>query len=255
MAPYFPNLLEEGKLGYDLKLNLDSIVLFFQYKLPEYMVRATAVEVSKYRLDTLGLPVPFFRMNLMRRNVSAQHKLLVGMDKRYPGSVFYVAPFMKSGKEFNEAYINVKVHERAFLFSPSSIGPLPDSGQHRVAFHYEPHCAWFCSEPKQVDAYTVDNAIERLSSNRALPLNHQVDSIVSTVNEAVREIDSQRFGKLREFAKQQHIREVRSRIVNPSGMESQINSGIEDSIMELLIARKLAQIGLGMDLLIFQRFP
>ena len=76
-APCFPNLVEEGGLGYDVKIEDGGVPFFFQYKLPERMVRASAAEISKHELDLQGLPIPFFRMYLMNKESSRQHELLV----------------------------------------------------------------------------------------------------------------------------------------------------------------------------------
>ena len=252
-TPYFPNLVEEGKLGYDLKLKFKTITLFFQYKLPELMVRSTAVEISKYRLHARGLPRPFFRMSLTRNDVSEQHELLVKLDNRCPDCVFYVVPFLKSEDELNEAYMNVEVHKRALLFSPRDIGPLPDSKQHTVAFHNNPRCAWLCSNPKNITAYTVDDvANERVSSKEALPLRLQVDSIVTAINETAWEANPRQFEKLRASARKR-IREIRRRAVDFGGRANQIDSETESTIEELLVARELARVGLGLDLLPVQR--
>jgi hypothetical protein len=36
-APVFPNLLQEGLSGFDVRINFPGVPLFFQYKLPELM--------------------------------------------------------------------------------------------------------------------------------------------------------------------------------------------------------------------------
>jgi hypothetical protein len=46
-APVFPNLLQEGQSGFDVQINFPGVPLFFQYKLPEVMLRGTAYEISQ----------------------------------------------------------------------------------------------------------------------------------------------------------------------------------------------------------------
>ncbi|MDE0365574.1 MAG: hypothetical protein OXP09_08365 [Gammaproteobacteria bacterium] len=53
--------MEEGRLGYDVEIDDGGDPVFFQYKLPERMVRPSAREISKHGLDWQGLPLPFFR--------------------------------------------------------------------------------------------------------------------------------------------------------------------------------------------------
>ena len=95
-APFFPNLIQEGRLGYDVRIDFPGCPLYLQYKLPELMVRDTAVEISKYFLQ--GIATPFFRMHLMKRNLSRQHELLIDLENRHPNSVYYATPGLESNQ-------------------------------------------------------------------------------------------------------------------------------------------------------------
>ena len=251
-APYFPNLVDEGRLGYDVKLKFGVQALFFQYKLPEYMIRSTAKEISKYGLHTKGLPIPFFRLSLMRKGVSDQHKLLIKLEEKYPGCVFYVAPTMVSQKEFNKAYSNTEVHKSTLLFSPQDIGPLPDFKQHSVAFHHAPCCAWFCSEPAKLEVQTVASVAEdRMRKEETLSLVHHVASIARVVNEIVFSDNAVQARALSELGRRR-IREVRRQMVNRD-VSIELDFEQESAIEELLVTRELARIALGLDLLLVQR--
>jgi hypothetical protein len=129
-APMFPNLIQEAQLGYDVKIDFPGLPLFFQYKLPELMKRNTAFEISK---KLAGLKVPFFRMALMPSGLSAQHKLLITLEKKYPGSVFYASPALYDLDEFNKAYSKGSVHKSSVFFAPGNIGPLPDDKAHTIS--------------------------------------------------------------------------------------------------------------------------
>ena len=74
-APVFPNLVQEAKLGYDVRIDMPGSPLFFQFKLPELMVRDTAREIAQ--LGLAGLSTPFFRLPLMRSDISDQHAHLL----------------------------------------------------------------------------------------------------------------------------------------------------------------------------------
>ena len=130
-APRFPNLVQEGGLGYDVEIDDGGVPVFFQYKLPERMVRPTAREISDHRLDKEGLAVPFFRMYLMKTESSRQHELLIELEKEHAGSVFYAAPFIVGRTAFDHAYAGASVHLQSALFSPREIGSLPGGERHR----------------------------------------------------------------------------------------------------------------------------
>ncbi len=130
-APIFPNLSQEGHLGFDVHIDLPGLPLFFQYKLPELMVRSNAKELS---YAGCALDLPYFRMPLMRRDVSDQHQLLIDLEYDYPNGVFYATPCLSDQPQFNNAYNAATVHERSAFISPSDIGPLPDDKSHNIVY-------------------------------------------------------------------------------------------------------------------------
>ncbi|QQO16704.1 hypothetical protein JJB99_11365 [Bradyrhizobium diazoefficiens] len=116
-----------------------------QYKLPESMTRNSAGEISTHQLA--GLVVPFFRMPLMRRDLSGQHWRLIDLEQKFPGAVFYASPGMHNLGEFNLAYKDGRVHERSAFFSPADIGPLPDDKNHTIAYKL--------TRPSRTSAHTL----------------------------------------------------------------------------------------------------
>jgi hypothetical protein len=168
-APRFPNLVQEAQLGYDVKINLPGVPVFFQFKLPEIMVRDTAREISQFNLP--GLTVPFFRMSLMRRDLSDQHAHLISLAKKFPKAVFYATTLVDTVTAFNQAYRRAGVHKHSALFSPIDIGPLPDGKSHVVSYSAISPVAWRCSEAKEVNVFTFEDLIE--SVNERLPQSRQ----------------------------------------------------------------------------------
>ena len=161
-APVFPNLIQEGRLGYDVRIDFSGCPLYFQYKLPELMIRDTAAEISKHSLQ--GISTPFFRMYLMKRNLSRQHQLLIDLENQQPNSVYYATPGLRSNRSFNAAYISLEVHLRSVLFSPSDIGPLPDDNSHVVSYLYYLPYAWFLSKPREIRALKFEDIVGQLGS-------------------------------------------------------------------------------------------
>ncbi len=245
-APRFPNLQEEGQLGYDVQLTAGGVPLFLQFKLPERMVRTTAAEISKYGLNRSGLSTPFFRLYLMKRNVSRQHELLIEIEQKEPGSVFYAMPHLVGPREFSTAYAAMAVHRHSVLFSPCDIGPLRDDAQHTVAYDPRSRGAWFCSEPKLIEAHDVVSVL----AERGRAASEQVTGGLAAVARAISgRILSTRPGELDDVAAA--ARERRRRIVADSRQRDEA----EEAVEELFIARELARIGLGVELLIAQPRP
>lgn len=157
-APIFPSLLEEGKEGggYDVKFDQPALPLFLQFKRSERMVSPMAREYG-----WLGpiIDLPYHRFWITPSSKSQQHQMLLNLD--VPGKqVFYVAPRFHLVEELNDAWIAQSVAARSIFVPPRTIGPMPDSGKHSIAF--DRRNAWRCSEPVKVEALNFDQMLARM---------------------------------------------------------------------------------------------
>jgi hypothetical protein len=244
-APIFPNLYDEGSWGFDVKIDLPGVPLFFQYKLPELMKRNSARELSI--TPPLKLVIPFFRMPVMRRDLSKQHQLLISLEKSFPGAVFYASSCLSDIHSFNAAYNAARVHDRSALFSPSDIGPLPDDKEHSVAYQDGKSFAYFCSEPRQIHAITfatvaqgARSLFERDPRFRKLPIASRslLEVIRSLVSEPMRATES--------------ILAQRIRVRRAALREGPTISPTDEAVEDILVAREMARVDLGIDVLIAQ---
>lgn len=73
-----PTQVEEGKCGYDLRIDsdLDFIPTFWQFKVPEYLQQDNAREFSDFNTDPDHV-VPYYWINIYPNTVSEQHNRLV----------------------------------------------------------------------------------------------------------------------------------------------------------------------------------
>ena len=265
-APYFPNLIQEARLGYDVRIDLPGCPLYFQYKLPELMKRNSAVEISKHSLS--GLCTPFFRMYLMKRNLSEQHKRLICLEKRSPNTVYYAASVMQDVHAFNAAYNRAMVHQQSVLFSPKHIGELPDDRQHTLAFRQGLTTAWLCSKPREVPVFQFAVISEQLRdlfetqrySTLETAVGHSLEdmrSLAAAQDAAVYHSRAYSLGEeLLPFPPQnqfedlirQRIRERVTTLFKQLDIEKQTAQVVED----LLVSREIARVALGLDLVIAQ---
>ena len=70
VTPYIPNLKEEGKVSYDLKVVTWGIPLFIQFKLSEY-IKVLSERVREYRNGIYTSP--FYRFELRTDKGNKQH--------------------------------------------------------------------------------------------------------------------------------------------------------------------------------------
>ena len=244
-APVFLNTFQEGQRGFDVQIDFPGRPLYFQYKLPELMVRNSAAEITKHSLS--GLTIPFFRMYLMRSNLSTQHQKLIELENGSPNAVFYAAPGMKDLDAFNDAYNSAKVHCRSVFFSPKEIGPLPDDKQHVIAYNSALNQAWLPSEPREVAALQCKDieVLVRLSFEE--PRYRTLEAAVRSIREQMLPLVPSRIR-----AAQEDIWErVRMRRTGLSD-HMDIDAATQHVVEEILVYREIARVGLGLDLVIAQ---
>lgn len=244
-APVFPNLIQEAQLGYDVRIDLPGCPLFFQYKLPELMVRNRAAEISQHALA--GISVPFFRMPLMRQSLSQQHQLLIRLERRFQNTVYYASPGMETLGSFNAAYNAAEVHQRSVLFSPANIGPLPDDKQHVVAYRNGLGHAWFCSDPQEISALSIEDIQGKVGN---LFGQRRFRTLEATAENVRREVLSLAPPQIRssEDAIRARIRARRVELADRPDVSSRAREVAE----ELLVSREIARVGLGMEMVIAQ---
>ena len=244
-APYFPNLIQEGQLGYDVQLRFPGGPLYFQYKLPDLMVRDSAAEISKHSLP--GIASPFFRMHLMSKSVSQQHELLIDLENKHPHSVYYATPELSSPHLFNAAYDSATVHKRSVLFSPREIGCLPDDESHVVAYSDGLTNAWFCSKPREIRAFRFKDVVDQLQMLFEKPRYRTLrDMARTTLEEVIRLVPQPLQDSENDI--RQRIRERRTTMVERPEVDEETISVVED----LLVCRELSRIGLGVEFMVAQ---
>lgn len=142
-APIFPSLIDEGNIGYDLKLSMRGKPVFLQFKLGHYMSRRNARERHLF-LD------PYFRFELTPLRHSAQHNLLMHLESA-GNDVYYVAPVFYKESELNLFFKTKDVVNNSIFVSPCAIGNLPDDDYHAVCYDTMVSKVYRCSEPKGID--------------------------------------------------------------------------------------------------------
>ena len=245
-APVFPNLVQEATLGYDVQIGFPAVPLFFQYKLPELMKRASAFEIAGGLCP--GLTLEFFRIALMRRDVSDQHRLLIDWEGRYPGQVFYAAPSLRDCEAFNTAYNAASVVSNSVLFSPVDIGPLPDDKVHTIAYKPGLSYGYFCSEPRQIKAETFDDLAGRLAQKFKDKNVRDFRATAHEIRQAVLEAASPVWRQA-EDAVAGRLRQALPPVATDG---SALQPDREQAILDVLVAREIARIDMGVDLVLAQ---
>lgn len=143
-TPFLPNLLHEGKLGFDVSFMDRGSVVMLQFKLGHELKR------FHRRYPAQAIPLlsrPFWRFDV--DTTSHQFERLAEFEAA-GADTYYVAPKFSSWWEFSRAFQNREILERSLLQKPSEITAAISSaggnpGHHRVV--YDRSQQFICSEP------------------------------------------------------------------------------------------------------------
>lgn len=244
-APVFPNLVQEAKVGYDVNINLPAAPLFFQFKLPERMRKGTAFEVSNGGCP--GLAIPFYRIALMRADLSKQHSRLIELETKFPGCVFYAAPVLSDIHAFNKSYGLGRVFNDSVFFSPGDIGPLPDNKQHTIAYRSGLASAFFCSDPQEKQKWSFDDISTKIEASFKQKQFKDAPAAARTIRDEVINLASA------EWRRQSAGLADRIRIrIRAATTTAAVDAQQEETVTDLLVAREIARVDLGLELVLAQ---
>jgi hypothetical protein len=149
-APHFPSLIDEAKLGYDVRLDWPGEVLIFQFKVPVFLG-------SKAKQHSL-FGQSYFRYSL--HQLGKQHNVLFGVANEIKDCVFYASPDLVNVQEFHSEYTNENITNRSVFIDPLDIGRIADAKPHTISYSKNCSHAYFCSEPRRIRILKRDSILE-----------------------------------------------------------------------------------------------
>lgn len=246
-APYFPNLVQEAQIGFDVKLEFNGRPIFYQFKLPELMVRQNAKELSNPNLVRGGLALPFFRMPIMRTTISDQHNILVRLELQGLGSVQYASPNFQNVHAFNTAFSGCRVHAESILIAPGTIGPINNAEQHHYVYNTGAAVGWFCSEPKKVPYLTGGESVEKLigdiSEGDGVPVTDIPDQTLGAIREVLPNAERSNVNSIFEV----QLREARESVERVEVVQDR-----REELARLIATRNVSRVMLGTEMLLIQ---
>lgn len=243
-APVFPNLVQEATLGYDVHIDLPGKPQFFQFKLPEHMKRNNVFEFTSYVCPKLS--APFFRIALMRRDLSDQHKHLLDLETTYPDAVFYVAPHLSGTHQFNNSYNKAEVAKDSVYISPQDIGALPDDKVHTIAYKANLNVAYFCSEPREIPAKSFSD-VEKTISSQLAETTVPISRTAAEVRKAVLEFATPAMRDAAVGLEQRILARMTTMTVTATP-----DPLVAQTAADILVAREVSRVSLGLDLVFAQ---
>jgi hypothetical protein len=154
---------------------------------------------------------------------------------------------MENRTEFNDAYNAGRVHEGSVFFSPNEIGPLPDDKEHSIAYRDDSLTAFFCSEPRGIRAINYEKLTGIMRHDFDNARYRRLEESARELRETVRELVGPEMRRAEgNVAERVSARRGLRTTVAPVSPET------ENSIEDILIAREMVRVDLGVDLMIAQ---
>jgi hypothetical protein len=125
-APIFPSLRQESI--YQTDMNAKSVLLFFQYKLSEYII-GTAASLR----DDWG--VPYYRFLVHPKNKNKRHEVLLHLENMNH-LAYYVAPEFHTKSGLYESLMQKALFTHSTFWSPKQIGPLSQAERNTLSYKH-----------------------------------------------------------------------------------------------------------------------
>ena len=148
---------------------------------------------------------------------------------------------------FDAAYNNAAVAQQSVFFSPADIGVLPDDKAHSIAYKSGLPIGYFCSEPKTVKASAFHELSTIFMTQFEEKRFDQIGEAAREMRESVLEVAS---STIRQTEQRIAARMRSSRVQVSDGTPKSPEE--ERAIIDILVAREIARVDLGIDLLVAQ---
>jgi len=175
-TPFFPNLIHEAELGFDVGFNVPGVPLLLQFKLGQAIRRF----VPGPRPSFLGQP--FWRYSIDTAEEDGQYELLLKAEMD-GADVFYVAPKFHDWEFYLQAFENREVIDHSLVLRPTTIRntminhSIPD-GRHKVA--YGDSRAYLCSEPQLLEPVRASDLVKKVEvhvRSTEVPIGSALESL------------------------------------------------------------------------------
>jgi hypothetical protein len=161
-VPFLPSLIQEKKLGFDVKFDRPGTALMLQFKLGQSLSR---FHNSSPVAPRPVLDRPFWRFAIDTAEPDGQFETLLKAEND-GAEVYYAAPRFSDWSHYAGFFERRDVLNNSVLVRPSEIRAALDNqgatdGFHRIV--YDRYRVHVCSEPRQIRGTDGDDAIAKVA--------------------------------------------------------------------------------------------
>ncbi|MEN3792177.1 hypothetical protein [Fulvimarina sp. MAC3] len=235
--PYLPNLVHEGKQGFDAGFDRPGKALLIQFKLGHELKQFR--RARGYGGKPANVGSPYYRFDVDISADEGQFGLL-SKAQRDGAEVYYIAPVFKNWIEYSNAFLDEKILENSIIVMPNEILAAASSiaaeknyeSKHRVL--YDSDGNWgICSEPVEMPHRSIREFItERFQPNFDKTISEQISEIYRGLDD---QLKSEFRSSVPERDEEKKLREASAskRSENYSRMRSLGYSEIESQFLTL----------------------
>ncbi|MBU1145003.1 MAG: hypothetical protein KJ971_03980 [Firmicutes bacterium] len=182
-----PNLRQEAKVGYDLKITAYR-PFYFQFKVPEFMKLSTATEYNSFNSS-------YYRYDLRNKKNnfnSSQHNTLFNLTLDKRNRVYYVSPMFHTDTDFDNFFLNNKICSCSLFLNVKRIGKYKLDSDHRIGYTSKPHQVIKFSEPEIIEgSHHFDDFIKDIDDKEIIyDLNEYMTYLVEKYNIHVKQVSN-----------------------------------------------------------------
>lgn len=184
-VPFLPSLIQEKKLGFDVKFDRPGTALMLQFKLGQSLSRFhNSSPVSPRPI----LDRPFWRFSINTAEPDGQFETLLKAEND-GAEVYYAAPRFSDWSHYAGLFERREVLNNSVLVKPSEIRTALDDqgaadGFHRIV--YDRHRVHVCSEPRLIRGTDGDDAVAKvamIARERQEPVGMLMERLLSGLDD------------------------------------------------------------------------
>ncbi|UYO06440.1 hypothetical protein [Paenibacillus sp. PSB04] len=144
-VPYFPSLVEEASVGFDVRVDTIVAPVFLQYKVADYLQRRN----SKY-WDLFN--VNHYRFPIYPADKSPQHNLLKSLSVSQP-FVFYCSSCFFEYSDYRLLHEDRRIMSQSTFINLRELPYNSGSYWHHIVYNPTRTTAFWCSNPVEINLY------------------------------------------------------------------------------------------------------
>lgn len=232
-TPYFPTTREEGRLGYDLRMDGPVHPVFLQYKVSQGLQNPRSTEWKAFE-------EPYYRFKIYPELRSKQHNLLRALSEKVGDTVFYCVPGFVEEKALYDCREHGHIVENSAFISCYNIPKIEGNDKHCICYSRNLDRAFMYSDPVRLKIYKIQDIEKMQREKMHYGSSKELREVIEDVDSVIREEEKK--SPLRKYEEMderffQHWNPLRTNFIVGDQVNSNNYKQKLDSLVDYLASR------------------